>query len=66
MKQRQSRRATQKERDEFQAAQVAAETERHVDRKIVALTDEFLDEVDDVLETNAAQFVRDYVQKGGE
>lgn len=29
-------------------------------------TDALLDEVDDVLEDNAAEFVRSYVQKGGE
>jgi ubiquitin-like protein Pup len=29
-------------------------------------TDTLLDEVDDVLEDNAAEFVRSYVQKGGE
>ena len=28
--------------------------------------DEVLDELDDVLEENAEQFVKDYVQKGGE
>ena len=29
-------------------------------------TDDLLDEIDSVLEENAAQFVADYVQKGGE
>jgi ubiquitin-like protein Pup len=28
--------------------------------------DELLDEIDSVLETNAEEFVRSYVQKGGE
>lgn len=28
--------------------------------------DELLDEIDDVLETNAEDFVRSYVQKGGQ
>jgi ubiquitin-like protein Pup len=28
--------------------------------------DELLDEIDSVLETNAEEFVRNYVQKGGE
>lgn len=28
--------------------------------------DDLLDEIDDVLETNAEEFVRDYVQKGGQ
>ena len=29
-------------------------------------TDDLLDEIDDVLEENAEEFVRDYVQKGGQ
>ncbi|PKW17804.1 ubiquitin-like protein Pup [Saccharopolyspora spinosa] len=29
-------------------------------------TDAMLDEIDDVLEENAAEFVRSYIQKGGE
>jgi len=28
--------------------------------------DELLDEIDEVLETNAEEFVKNYVQKGGE
>ena len=28
--------------------------------------DELLDEIDDVLETNAEEFVKNYVQKGGQ
>ena len=34
--------------------------------KIKAELDDLLDEIDDVLETNAEDFVRSYVQKGGE
>lgn len=34
--------------------------------KIKAELDELLDEIDDVLEENAEDFVRNYVQKGGE
>ncbi len=34
--------------------------------KIKAELDELLDEIDDVLESNAEDFVRSYVQKGGE
>ncbi|MDO5511146.1 ubiquitin-like protein Pup [Corynebacterium sp.] len=29
-------------------------------------TDDLLDEIDGLLETNAAEFVRSYVQKGGQ
>jgi ubiquitin-like protein Pup len=34
--------------------------------KIKAELDDLLDEIDDVLEENAEDFVRAYVQKGGE
>jgi ubiquitin-like protein Pup len=34
--------------------------------EIKADIDDLLDEIDDVLETNAEDFVRSYVQKGGE
>ena len=34
--------------------------------KIKAELDDLLDEIDDVLETNAEDFVKAYVQKGGE
>jgi ubiquitin-like protein Pup len=34
--------------------------------KLAAETDDLLDEIDDVLESNAEDFVRSYVQKGGE
>ncbi|WP_029135802.1 ubiquitin-like protein Pup [Nakamurella lactea] len=34
--------------------------------KLATETDDILDEIDDVLETNAEDFVRAYVQKGGQ
>jgi prokaryotic ubiquitin-like protein Pup len=34
--------------------------------KLSAETDDILDEIDDVLESNAEDFVRSYVQKGGQ
>lgn len=34
--------------------------------QLAADTDDLLDEIDDVLEENAEDFVRAYVQKGGE
>jgi ubiquitin-like protein Pup len=33
---------------------------------LAAETDDILDEIDDVLESNAEDFVRSYVQKGGQ
>ncbi len=38
-----------------------------VDRKaLMAEMDDLLDEIDEALETNAEEFVRNYVQKGGQ
>ena len=34
--------------------------------KLKADLDDLLDEIDEVLETNAEEFVKSYVQKGGE
>ena len=34
--------------------------------KIKAELDDLLDEIDDVLESNAEDFVKSYIQKGGE
>ena len=41
-----------------------ASTERG--EKLKAEIDDLLDEIDEVLEENAEEFVRNYVQKGGE
>lgn len=49
--------------------EVAAETTSDVHDRVEALTedvDALLDEIDDVLESNAEEFVRSYVQKGGQ
>jgi prokaryotic ubiquitin-like protein Pup len=43
-----------------------AELEEPVDREAVEEIDDLLDEIDSVLEENAEEFVRNYVQKGGE
>ena len=61
----QSRPSRQTE-DEVEAA-AAANTdvsERH--EKLTEDVDAILDEIDDVLETNAEDFVRSFVQKGGQ
>lgn len=34
--------------------------------KLKAELDDLLDEIDEVLETNAEEFVKSYIQKGGE
>ncbi|WP_156755984.1 ubiquitin-like protein Pup [Actinokineospora pegani] len=50
--------------DEGTEATTAAGQERR--EKLGDDTDAILDEIDDVLEENAEDFVRAYVQKGGE
>lgn len=51
-----------------QAPEVVEEVEPNSESadKVKADLDDLLDEIDDVLETNAEDFVRSYVQKGGE
>ena len=46
--------------EEEQAAEAQAQQERDAD------VDDLLDEIDEVLETNAEEFVKGFVQKGGE
>jgi prokaryotic ubiquitin-like protein Pup len=53
-----------RERDADEVDEAPATTERG--EKIKAELDELLDEIDDVLETNAEDFVKSYVQKGGQ
>jgi len=53
-----------KEREEVVEDDVAAATERG--EKLKEDIDDLLDEIDSVLEDNAEEFVRSYVQKGGE
>jgi ubiquitin-like protein Pup len=52
-----------KERDEV-VDEAAAPVERG--EKLKEDIDDLLDEIDSVLEDNAEEFVRNYVQKGGE
>ena len=50
--------------DEAEVEDVAPTTERG--DKLKAELDDLLDEIDEVLDANAEEFVRSYVQKGGE
>lgn len=52
------------ERHEDEVAEAPAKSE--TGEKIKAELDDLLDEIDDVLETNAEEFVKSYIQKGGE
>jgi len=49
--------------DEFADVTAAGQERRE---KLAEDTDDLLDEIDDVLEENAEDFVRAYVQKGGQ
>jgi len=52
--------------DEVQEEQSAHVNEDSNSTAIKDELDDLLDEIDDVLETNAEEFVKNYVQKGGE
>ena len=45
---------------------VSSETSSQQGEKLKAELDDLLDEIDDVLESNAEDFVKSYIQKGGE
>jgi ubiquitin-like protein Pup len=51
---------------EVQAAATAAATATDKGEKLKGELDDLLDEIDEVLETNAEDFVRAFVQKGGQ
>lgn len=52
--------------DKEQTEDTAGEAVTETGDKIKADIDDLLDEIDDVLETNAEDFVKSYVQKGGQ
>ena len=54
-----------KEREQ-EIADVAAPAETEKAEKLKGDIDDLLDEIDSVLEDNAEDFVRNYVQKGGQ
>jgi ubiquitin-like protein Pup len=60
----QIRRPAPRTEETVEAEEPSAKGERGEELK--AELDELLDEIDDVLETNAEEFVKNYVQKGGE
>ena len=55
---------SREETDEVEASVDSDVAERH--EKMTEDVDSLLDEIDGVLEENAEEFVRQYVQKGGE
>jgi ubiquitin-like protein Pup len=48
------------------AEEVAAPRSQQPQRELLDGVDELLDEIDEVLEENAEEFIRGYVQKGGQ
>ena len=52
-------------RDE-EVVEEAAPATSETGEKLKAELDDLLDEIDEVLETNAEEFVKSYIQKGGE
>lgn len=64
MAEREQKRKTTPQREEEVVEEVPASSESG--EKIKAELDDLLDEIDDVLEQNAEDFVKGYIQKGGE
>ena len=64
MAEREQKKKPAARREEVVEEEVAADTKRGEDIK--AELDDLLDEIDEVLEDNAEEFVRSYVQKGGQ
>ena len=52
--------------DDKEVAETAASAKGEKGEKLKGELDDLLDEIDSVLESNAEDFVRSYVQKGGE
>ena len=64
MAEREQKRKSAPQREEQPVEDVPAASESG--EKIKAELDDLLDEIDDVLEQNAEDFVKSYIQKGGE
>ncbi len=64
MAERELKKKTATERTEEPVDEVPAGSAKG--EKLKAELDDLLDEIDEVLEDNAEEFVRNYVQKGGE
>ncbi len=65
MAERELKRKTAPPRTEEEVADEAPSTSERGE-KLKAELDDLLDEIDEVLEDNAEEFVRNYVQKGGQ
>ena len=65
MAEREQKRRTAPSRTETEVVEEASPSSPRGE-KLKADLDELLDEIDEVLEDNAEEFVRNYVQKGGQ
>ncbi|WP_298209532.1 ubiquitin-like protein Pup [Ferrimicrobium sp.] len=64
MAEREQVRKSSSNREDVVEEEAAPSTERS--EQLKAELDDILDEIDEVLEDNAEEFVRNYVQKGGQ
>jgi ubiquitin-like protein Pup len=64
MAEREQKKKPQPTREEEVVEETPEKSEKG--EKLKAELDELLDEIDEVLEDNAEEFVRNYVQKGGQ
>ena len=64
MTEREQIRKPSRDREQEAVEETPANTKQG--EKIKAELDDLLDEIDEVLETNAEEFVKSYVQKGGQ
>jgi ubiquitin-like protein Pup len=60
------RHTTRREQDEQETQEPTTDEGRERREKLTDDVDAILDEIDEVLEENAEEFVRSYVQKGGQ
>lgn len=64
MAEREQKRKSTDQRDEVEAEELPTASESS--DKLKSDMDDLLDEIDEVLETNAEDFVKSYIQKGGQ
>ncbi len=64
MAEREQKKKSADQRDEVEADELPTTSESS--DKLKSDMDDLLDEIDEVLETNAEDFVKSYIQKGGQ
>ena len=66
MAEREQRQRETSDREEDVGAESVAPASTERSERLKGELDDLLDEIDEVLETNAEEFVKSYIQKGGE